>query len=171
MSNLSLTRCTLDQKPPQSGRFCANFDQENILKPSQTLVSYICLCRSKTYFPKSNWKVKEMNEVSAIACPGCSWQHFTLFWSPSPSLVSDSTRHFTRISPRTRGGTRSCHAVASSGSPQAKFIKTSNGAASNGTNIALCHHYFNNFEYFEYFNHWVTPWMPGLIFHICFTLN
>ena len=64
---------------------------------------HIFACVGLTYFPKTNWKVKEMNEVSAIACPGCSWQHFTLFWSPSPSLVSDSTRHFTRISPLTRG--------------------------------------------------------------------
>lgn len=127
-------------------------------------------------FPNRLWKGTEMNEVSVIACSGCSWQHFTLFWSPA--LVWCQTPLATGILPRTWGLRRVswCHAVTSGQPPQlpsplqATFIKTSNGAASSGTNIALCHHYFNNFEYFEYFNHWVTPWMPGLIFQIWWLL-
>ena len=96
-----------------------------------------------------------MNEVLVIACLGWWWQHFTLFWSPAPVWCQPPLR-----------GTLSCHAVATSPQlprPQWSKLQTVQRAGS-GTNIALCHHYFNNFEYFEYFNHWVTPWLQVPIF-------
>lgn len=52
-------------------------------------------------FPNRLWKGTEMNEVSVIACSGCSWQHFTLFWSPA--LVWCQTPLATGILPRTWG--------------------------------------------------------------------
>ena len=123
---------------------------------SKFKVPFLTNCEREQKWMKCQW-------LHVLAVPGS----ILLYFDPQPGLVSDSTRLWN-ITPDL-GRVTSCHAVASdqSSSPlQATFIKTSNGAASNGTNIALCHHYFNNFEYFEYFNHWVTPWMPGLIFQI-----
>ena len=123
---------------------------------SKFKVPFLINCEREQKWMKCQW-------LHVLAVPGSILLYF------DPSLVWCQTPLASGTLPRTWGGSRVVMQwpVTSPSSPlQATFIKTSNGAASNGTNIALCHHYFNNFEYFEYFNHWVTPWMPGLIFQI-----